>query len=474
MHELKYEFLNGMVFMRILTNQKPPRSAVKIIFRTEKGEDFRRDAVGRGFLEIGVDTTNQLSRRALLLLIRRIIVVANAKNLKVLVIDFAQLESIAGPGNISTAELAELLSTNSILANYAFEEYKTPPSEGFVHVRSMYLLNAQKPRIIQALRRGKIIGEETNRARHIATMPAGEMTPALLARHARSALKNLPVRVTVWNDREIQRRGLAGIIAVGKGSASKPRFIILEYQGGKTSERPIVLIGKGVTFDAGGINLKPTTAILGMNMDMSGGASVIHTLAACARLQVKKNIIVLVPAVENMLSGESYRPGDIIRTLSSKTVEVQDTDAEGRIILADTLTWAARYRPRLVVDIATLTGSAVVALGERSSALFTENEKLEGEFRHIGTAVGDPVWPLPLWDEYLEDIKGTYADIGNVGNTKWGGAITAAIFLKQFVTYPWVHIDIAPRMTSISGEYLAKGSIGAGVQLLVRFLSTKA
>jgi leucyl aminopeptidase len=395
--------------------------------------------------------------------------VAKERKLDTLAIDFSSVRALAG--DMPDAELVELLTVNLLLADYAFEHYKTAPQEGFPHMKIVYLLHADSVGIRSGLRRGMIIGTETNQARHITTMPAGEMTPALLARHARQTFRELPVRVTIWNEREIERQGMAGVIAVGKGSVSKPRFIILEYRGGKKTVKPIVLVGKGVTFDAGGINLKPTTAILGMNMDMSGGASVIHTLAACARLKLKQNIIALIPAVENMISGESYRPGDIIRTLSGKTIEVQDTDAEGRIILADTLTWAARYRPRLVIDVATLTGSAVVALGERSSALFTEDEALETKLRHIGLAVGDPVWPLPLWDEYLDDIKGTYADLGNVGNTKWGGAITAAIFLKQFVTYPWAHIDIAPRMTTIQGEYLAKGSVGAAVQLLTRFLS---
>lgn len=456
--------------MRILTNQKPPKHTVRIVFEAGQEEDLQKEVNGESFLSIGFEKTKKFSRRSLLLLVRRIIVSAKAKKLSRMALDFSELRDLAGAANIQDEELAEIVGANFLLADYAFEEFKTPPTGGFPHVKSVYILGLRRQSVRAALRRGKIIGEETNRARHIATMPAGEMTPDILAQHARQAMAALPVRVTIWNDREISRRGLAGIAAVGRGSALKPRFIILEYRGGKKNEKPTVLVGKGVTFDAGGINLKPTTAILGMNMDMSGGASVIHTIAACARLKLKRNLIVLVPAVENMISGESYRPGDIIRTFSGKTVEVQDTDAEGRIILADALAWAARYEPQLVIDVATLTGSAVVALGERSSALFTEDEKLETKLRHIGLSVGDPVWPFPLWDEYLEDIKGTHADIGNVGNTKWGGAITAAIFLKQFVTYPWAHLDIAPRMMTIQGEHLAKGSAGAGVQLLTRYL----
>ena len=232
-----------------------------------------------------------------------------------------------------------------------------------------------------------------------------------------------------------------------------------------------MLVGKGVTFDTGGINLKPGDSMLGMNMDMSGGAAVIHALAAAARLKVKKNIVVLVPAVENMPSGTSYRPGDILRSMSGKTIQVDNTDAEGRIILADALTYAKRYDPALVVDVATLTGAAVVALGERASALFTQDRDLEQRFRELGETSGDYVWPLPLWDEYDAEIKGTFGDVSNLGKTRWGGAITAAAFLKQFADgYPWVHLDIAPRMTAVEGEYLAKGAAGAPVRLLVKLL----
>ena len=208
-----------------------------------------------------------------------------------------------------------------------------------------------------------------------------------------------------------------------------------------------------------------------MHMDMSGGAAVIRTVVLAARLNLKKNIVGLVPAVENMPSGSSYRPGDILKTMSGKTIEIGNTDAEGRVILADALTYAERYQPRLVVDVATLTGAAVAALGQRASALFTKNEKLSRLFERLGEESGEYVWPLPLWDEYEEDIKGTFGDWNNSGKTRWGGAITGAMFLYQFAKkYPWVHIDIAPRMTSIDGDYLAKGAAGAPMGLLVRLL----
>ena len=264
---------------------------------------------------------------------------------------------------------------------------------------------------------------------------------------------------------------MGGILGVSKGSDERPRFIVMEYLKGPKNQKPIVLVGKGVTFDTGGLNLKPEQAIYEMHMDMSGGSAVIHTIRAAARLKLKKNIVGLVPAVENMPSGSSYHPGDVLRTMSGKTIEVLNTDAEGRIILADALTYAKKYEPALVVDIATLTGAAMAALGQRWTGLFTSDKKLEERFRKLGNETGDAVWPLPLTADYEEEIKGTFGDWANIGKTKYGGAITAAVFLWQWAKgYPWVHLDIAPRMTTIEGEYLAKGAAGAPVRLLVRLL----
>jgi len=206
-------------------------------------------------------------------------------------------------------------------------------------------------------------------------------------------------------------------------------------------------------------------------MDMAGGAAVIHTLIAAARLKIKKNIVALVPAAENMPSGSSYRPGDVLRTMNGITIEVLNTDAEGRVILADALEYAKKYHPALVVDVATLTGAAMVALGTQYSGLFTPDKALEERFRTIGEEVNDPVWPLPLTADYEEDIKGTFADWANAGKTRYGGATFGAVFLWQFIKgYPWVHIDIAPRMTASEGDYLAKGAAGAPVRLLARLL----
>lgn len=456
--------------IRTVEKEKFKKGALRVRLE-EKGRDGVVE-VGEGSetLILVIGRRPEMTRRKLMLLARRVVREALAKKYDELALDFQQFQF--AHLKMTSGDLAELLTVNFLMAEFSFQEFLTAPKEGFPKIKTIFLEIGTNKEIAAGIDRGMIIGAEVNRSRHIATMPGGAMTPDILARHAKSAVKGLPVKVTVFDEKKMAVLKMGGILGVGMGSEARPRFIVLEYFGGKKGAQPTVLVGKGVTFDTGGINLKPSDSILGMNMDMSGGAAVIHALAAAARLKVKKNIVALVPAVENMASGASYRPGDVLRSMSGKTIEVLNTDAEGRIILADALHYAKRYRPGLVIDVATLTGAAMVALGERATALFTEDEKLELRLRHLGEESGDHVWPLPLWDEYDEEVKGTFGDVANLGRTRYGGAITAAVFLKQFVddAYPWVHLDIAPRMTTLPDEFLSKGSAGVPVRLLVKIL----
>lgn len=453
-----------------------PKRGVLIVRLEEEGRDgvIEREE-GRETLILVIGERKMMTRRTLILLARKVVREALAKKYIEIVLDFRQFHFTHL--EMHASDVAELLVMNFLMAGFSFQEFLTEPKDGFPKIRTIFLTDVSSKDIKEGVARGMIIGKEVNRSRHIATMPGGVMTPEILARHARTSVKGLSVKVTVLDKKQMALREMGGILGVGMGSEAKPCFIILEYWGAGRpvsgrKNKPVVLVGKGVTFDTGGINLKPSDSILGMNMDMSGGASVIHAMAAVARLKLKKNVVALVPAVENMASGSSYRPGDILRSMSGKTIEVLNTDAEGRIILADALIYAKKYDPSLVIDVATLTGAALVALGERASALFTQDEKLEQLFRHLGEESGDYVWPLPLWDEYDQEIKGTFGDVANLGKTRWGGAITAAVFLKQFVdkAYPWVHLDIAPRMTTLPDEFLSKGSAGAPVRLLVKLL----
>lgn len=439
---------------------------VRIRVVSAKEDEVVRNEKGELEIDLGVPETEKMTRRKLILLARRVVALAKMKRAKKI---FFEAREFQFPSlDISGYDLGETLATNFEMANFQFTEFLTEPEEGFPFIKEVFAYGASKS-FREGMERGRIIGEEVNACRRLANLPGGDVTPETLADEASRVADGKNISVKILEEKEMKRLGMGGVLGVGKGSDIPPKFIILEYHGGKKREVPIVFVGKGVTFDTGGINLKPSDSILGMNMDMSGGAAVIHTMALAARLGVAKNIVALVPAVENMPSGSSYRPGDVLRSMSGKTIEVLNTDAEGRIILADALHYAKRYRPRLVIDVATLTGAVMAALGERASAIFTRDSELETKLRALGESSGDYVWPLPLWEEYDEEIKGTFGDVANIGRTRWGGAITAAAFLAQFTTgYRWAHIDMASRMTAVDGEFLAKGAAGAPVRLLFK------
>ncbi|MGB2791426.1 MAG: leucyl aminopeptidase [Candidatus Moraniibacteriota bacterium] len=441
---------------------------VRICVVSAKEDDVVQSGEGRVDILLGVAEPEKMTRRKLVLLVRKGVMLAKARHAKRVVFSAADFHFLHL--DISDRDLGELIATNMEMANFQFTEFLTEPEEGFAFVEQVSIVGASKS-FQESIVRGTIIGEEVNACRRLANLPGGDVTPQTLADEVRRVAKEKGIVVKILEEKDMARLKMGGVLGVGKGSDVPAKFIIMEYRGGKKTEAPIVLVGKGVTFDTGGINLKPSESILGMNMDMSGGAAVIHSLALAARLGIRKNIVALVPAVENMPSGSSYRPGDILRSMSGKTIEVLNTDAEGRIILADALHYAKRYKPSLVIDVATLTGAALVALGERASAVFTRDQELEMKLREFGETSGDYVWPMPLWEEYDEEIRGTFGDVANLGRTKWGGAITAAAFLAQFATgYRWAHIDMAPRMTAIEGEFLAKGAAGAPVRLLLKIV----
>lgn len=360
---------------------------------------------------------------------------------------------------------------NATMADFDFNRYKEKPEVGWPKIKSICLVSDEgKKDIEKGIKEGVFIGEETNLCRNLSNTPGGDMTPAKLAEAAKKAAKGTGLSVRIIEQKEMAKLHMGGILGVAQGSSEKPKLIIMEYKKGKKKEKPLALVGKGVTFDTGGLNLKSDQGIYEMHMDMSGGSAVIHGMAAIAKLKIPINAIGIIPAVENMPSGSSYRPGDLLKTMSGKTIEVLNTDAEGRIILADALYYGAKkYQPGLMVDFATLTGAALVALGNYCSALFTNKDKIQDDLIRIGNESGDYVWPLPLWDEYLSDIKGTFGDIANIGNTgRSGGAIHGAKFLEQFIdNTSWAHIDIAPRMTTTDKEFLNKGAAGFGVRYIV-------
>ncbi len=425
-------------------------------------------------LELGVGKYADMNRRKFVLLCRSIIQAAKTNRVKKIAIQLDRLPESFKNLKENLEDLAQIAAENFEMANFEFNIFKTRPKEGWRIVEEIILCDHSLPALKKALQKGQEIGKAVNDCRTLANTPGGTMTPAVLAKAARDAVKGLPVKVTMLGSKEMHKLGMGALLGVAKGSTLPPTFTILEYRGGE--DAPIVLAGKGVTFDSGGLNLKPSAGIYEMHMDMSGAASVIHAVALAARLKLKKSVIGLIPAVENMPGNNAYRPGDILRSLSGKTVEVLNTDAEGRLILADALTYAKRFKPSVVIDVATLTGAALSALGLHASALMTRNDALAEKLLYDGEVSGDYIWRLPLWDEYESVVKGTFADLANVASGtsgRYGGAIEGGIFLWQFakeLDCPWAHIDIAPRMTAAPGDELAKGAAGAPVRLLVRFI----
>ncbi len=430
---------------------------------------------GTETLEIGIGKPEEMNLRKFRILCREIINAAKTHKIKKLALQFGQTPELfaALRGRMTPERISQIASENFELANFEFTDFKTKPKDGWPGVEEM-LVFTPTPEVKKSSDKGLEIGRAVNACRVLANTPGGDMTPMLLAKAAKDAVKGLPVKVTVLGVKEMKKLGMGALLGVAKGSTEEPTFTVLEYKGGKGA--PLVLAGKGITFDSGGLNLKPSASIYEMHMDMSGAASVIHAVALAARLKLKRNVVGLLPAAENMPGNNAVRPGDILKSLSGKTIEVLDTDAEGRLVLADALTYAKRFKPAAVIDIATLTGAAMIALGEHANAFLTRDDALAKKIEESGEASGDYVWRLPLWDEYEERVKGTFADLKNVpgGSTsRYGGAIDGGMFLWQFakeLDCPWAHIDMAPRMTAAPGDELAKGATGEPVRLLIHFI----
>lgn len=462
--------------------ERAPRSYARVAF-VAGPKGLRRLVREKGVetLEIGIGKPEEMSLRRFIILCRAIVQTAKAQKCKKIALQF-DLPAQAGRTpklfknlrNVAPERILQLAAENFEMANFEWNAFKTRPKEGFDTVEEILLYGKHTPSIKAAVEKGQIIGRAVNECRALANTPGGDMTPRILAQAARRAVKGLPVKVTVLGKREMGKVGMGAVLGVAKGSTEEPTFTILDYRGGKG--KPIVLVGKGVTFDSGGLNLKPSGSIYEMHMDMSGAGAVIHAVALAARLKLKKRVIGLIPAVENMPGNEAYRPGDVLKSLSGKTIEVLDTDAEGRLILADAITYAKRFNPSVVLDAATLTGAAISALGLYASALLTRDDSLAETLLHAAEESGDYAWRLPLWDEYEERVKGTFADLKNVpggSKSRYGGAIDGGMFLWQFakeLSSPWAHLDIAPRMTAAPGDELAKGAAGAPVRLLAHFI----
>ncbi|MDP1708148.1 MAG: leucyl aminopeptidase [Gammaproteobacteria bacterium] len=351
---------------------------------------------------------------------------------------------------------------------YRFAQH-TSKKEATPKLRHILLATIERHKsAAQALREGEAIAAGVRLARDLGNQPSNVCTPSHLARQAKAlqkAYKNL--KVSVLEVKDMERLGMGALLAVARGATEPAKLITLEYQGAKKTDKPVVLVGKGVTFDSGGISIKPSANMDEMKYDMSGAGSVLGTLAACAELALPINVVGVIPATENMPGGDAIKPGDVVESLSGQTIEILNTDAEGRLILCDALTYSERFKPAVVIDIATLTGACVIALGKHPSGLLGNHAPLVRDLIQAGETSGDRAWELPLWDEYQDQLKTNFADMANVGGRE-AGTITAACFLARFTKkFHWAHLDIAGTAW-LSGD--KKGSTGRPVPLLMHYL----
>ncbi len=443
------------------------------------------DAIDSGDLKLKQDKALYIHRPAGVAAARLVFVVAEAATPKAFKAALrCGIERIKGSGAKSLAAgfaggaalsdaHAEALVVAAEAATYVYRDSK-PSETDLPSLQSVTLLcsQADAQAVQHGIARGRAIGAGVTLARELANRPANRCTPTYLAEQAKQLAKDFDLKIDVLDRKDVEKLGMGAFLAVAQGSSEPLRFIVARYDGAPKSQPPVVLVGKGITFDSGGISIKPAAEMDEMKFDMGGAASVLGALRSIAELKPKLNLVALVPSCENMPGGHAVKPGDVVTSLSGQTIEVLNTDAEGRLILADALTYAERYKPAVVIDVATLTGACVVALGHHHSGLFTADERVAEQMLEASRAALDPCWRMPLDEEYDEVLKSKFADVANIGGGRAGGAVTAAMFLRRFTgKYPWAHLDIAGTAWK-SGA--AKGATGRPVPLLTHFVLAQA
>ncbi len=394
---------------------------------------------------------------------------------------FATIVHGAGVGTLDLGDAAEAVVDGTLLGLYRYTEHKTENDKKKIESFTIVTLEKARADVVRdAVHRGSVIASSVNFARDLINAPSNDKTPRLFADRVRDAAKEAGAKLTVYDEKQIEKMGFGCLLGVAKGSVEPPRFLVLEHLGGGRS-KPIVFVGKGITFDSGGIALKPLEApgadpMWVMRYDMGGAAAALSAILAAARLKLPVNAIALAPLTENMPSGSAQKPGDIVRSFGGKTVEVLNPDAEGRLVLADALGYAATLKPQAVVDLATLTGAVKVALGKHAAGMFCNDVDLAKRLMDAADRTSERVWQLPLWDEYEEQIRSDFADVKNTGGRS-AGSVVAAKFLEKFAAgMRWAHLDIAGTAwvetdpDSPKKEYLPKGASGYGVRLLVQLL----
>ena len=385
-----------------------------------------------------------------------------------------QLEVVGVNTSILWSELDEekaiAIGESLELGNYEYSEFKTEEKSKF-QVKEAKVFS--KSDIKDALNTGKVIGEGTNIARDLANKPGNHHPPKYFAKFVKDLFSEFPnIDVKIMEEKELSKLGMNALLSVSKGSDEPPKLIIMNYKGGDESDQPIAVVGKGVVFDSGGISLKPSKDMHEMKGDCSGAANTIGVMYIIAKLQLPVNVIGVTPMVENMPSGKATRPGDVVKAYNGKTIEILNTDAEGRMILADALSYTVdKFKPKAIIDMATLTGAMVIALGTVATGVFSNNDELAEQLISAGKESGEKMWRMPLFEEYGEQIKSSVADIQNIGGRP-AGSITAAMFLKHFVgDVAWAHLDIAGTAWSNKQKgYIPKGLTGAGTRTVFRYI----
>jgi leucyl aminopeptidase len=368
----------------------------------------------------------------------------------------------------ATEYLVRALADQGYIINSLKTQNKSKPANFQVY------LHTSKPvikEIKQGLKNGQAIAKGVDLTKDLGNLPPNICTPTYLASEAKKLAREYKMKVTVLEQKQIEKLKMGSFLAVAKGSREAPKFIVLEHKKGPKNKKPIVLVGKGITFDAGGISIKPSPDMDEMKYDMGGAATVLGVMKTVGELNLPLNIIMVVPTCENLPDGKAVKPGDIVKSMSGQTIEVLNTDAEGRLILCDALTYSERFKPEVVIDVATLTGACVIALGHHISAVFSNYDPLADELKTAGEIALDQVWQMPMGEEYQPQLNSNFADMANIGG-RAGGSITAACFLSRFAKkYNWAHIDIAGTAWKSGKE---KGSTGRPVSLLSQFLMKRS
>jgi leucyl aminopeptidase len=381
----------------------------------------------------------------------------------------------SGIGGIELEVSAEAIADGALLGLYGFTKYKKPEYEDIEEILLAVREKGKVPILETAIAKGKLVAEATNLARDMVNEPANYMTPSQMAEAAKEIASKYNLEFKVFDQEDMETMGMGALLGVSKGSNQPPKLITLSYKGDERSEKAVGFLGKGITFDSGGISIKPSEGMNEMKDDMAGAATVMTAVVAITQLKPKINVTAVIPATENLPSGTAFKPGDILKAMNSKTIEVVNTDAEGRLILADALSYAQKLGLSPLIDLATLTGACRIALGTLYSGVFSNDQDLADKVLKAAKRTGEKMWQMPMPEEYKEQIKSEIADVKNIGN-RYGGAITAALFLAEFAANtPWVHIDIAGTASSSKESgYIVKGATGVGVRTLVELALSEA